>query len=57
MDDFSLFLLCSLKTEKALRNQTDDLENELRLGNVRSVGLAEGTEMKANGILSHHFHV
>lgn len=56
MDDFSLFLLCSLKTEKALRNRIDDLENELRLGNVKSVGLAEGMEMKANGILSHHFH-
>lgn len=56
MDDFSLFLPSSPKTEKALRNRTDDLENQLRLGNVKSVGLAEGMEVKADGILSHPFH-
>ena len=40
------------KTREAVRTGTDDLENKLRLGNGKSVGL----ERKANGILSHPFH-
>ena len=40
------------KTREAVRTGTDDLENQLRLGNGKSVGL----ERKANGILPHLFH-
>ena len=41
---------------KNSENRIDDLENPLGLGNVGSLGLAEGMEMKNKGILPNPFH-